>query len=119
MWGLDPRQRGIDIEDALAKTDYKDWYNVGAEQRGFFPLVDFQKGKNLVSLKSVDTTGSTWLGRMHEHIRDLGTRGAFVDGVPANMILDLRIQSGGAAAAQQLIEFGKQFGVTVIVKVFP
>ena len=49
----------------------------------------------------------------------LETRGAFVDGVPANMILDLRIQSGGAAAAQQLIEFGKQFGVTVIVKVFP
>jgi len=34
------------------------------------------------------------------------------------MILDLRVQPGGAAAADQLIEFGRARGVTVVVKEF-
>ncbi|MCD7045050.1 hypothetical protein LRQ11_12060, partial [Pseudomonas sp. MAFF 311095] len=82
-------QRGVDIESHLAKTEYSPqsgWYNVGAERNGYFPLVDFQNGNTLVSLKSVDTAGSTWLGRMQDHIIDLGANGAKVNGVPANMV---------------------------------
>ncbi len=84
VWNLKATDRGNAIEAALAKSDYKDWYNVGNSHNGYFPLVDFQKGNTLVSLKSVDTTGKTWLTRMETHIDDLATRGATVDGKAAN-----------------------------------
>lgn len=121
VWNLKPTERGTTIESYLAKNDYSPesgWYNVGAERNGYFPLVDFQNGNTLVSLKSVDTTGKTWLNRMQDHIIDLGTNGAKVNGVPASMALDLRVQPGGAAAAKSLIEFGREYNVTVIVKEF-
>jgi hypothetical protein len=60
---------------------------------------------------------------MMAHIRDLATRGATVDGTPATMILDIRVQPGGVAAAkslfQSLIRYGERRDVTVIVKEFP
>ena len=89
-----------------------------ARNGGFFPLVDFQKGNTLVSLKSVDTAGSTWMGRMQSHVKDLGTRGATVDGNPASMVLDLRVQPGGAVDAASLVQYGQKHGVTVMVKEF-
>jgi len=103
----------------LAGSDYKDWFHVGELKEGKFPLVDFQKDNNLVSLKTVDTRGATWLGRMQGHIDDLATSGATVNGNPANMILDLRVQPGGADVAQSLINYGRQQGVIVIIKEFP
>ncbi|KTB55901.1 MULTISPECIES: hypothetical protein [Pseudomonas] len=121
VWTLRPTQRGVDIESYLAKTEYSPqsgWYNVGAERNGYFPLVDFQNGNTLVSLKSVDTVGSTWLSRMQDHIIDLGTNGAKVNGLPANMVLDLRVQPGGSAAAKSLVEFGREYNVKVVVKEF-
>ena len=118
VWKLKPTVRGNAIEAALAKTDYKDWFNVGKLNRGYFPLVDFQKGNTLVSLKSVDTTGSTWMGRMSSHIDDLATRGATVDGQKANMVLDIRVQAGGAKDAASLIQYGRQQGANVVIKEF-
>lgn len=115
---LKPTARGTAIESNLAQTEYKDWFNVGQLNNGKFPLVDFQNGNTLVSLKSVDTTGSTWLSRMQDHIYDLGKNGATVNGNPATMVLDLRVQPGGTAAAQSLIQYGAQNNVTVIVKEF-
>ena len=37
---------------------------------------------------------------------------------PARMVLDLRVQPGGAAAAQPLIQYGAKNNVTVIIKEF-
>jgi len=76
VWQLDARRRGTEIEQRLAATEYDDWYNIGASHGGTFPLVDFQRGNTLVSLKTVDTTGKTWMARMRAHIRDLGRRGS-------------------------------------------
>lgn len=109
------------IESFVAKNDYSDTnglYKVDREKKGFFPLVDFQKGQNLVNLKTVDTTGSTWLSCMEDHIGDLGRNGATVSGKPANMILDLWVQSGGATDASQLIRFGRAINIAVVVKEF-
>jgi hypothetical protein len=119
VWKLSPFARGKAIEKQLAATEYKDWFHVGAEDNGFFELVDFQKGQTLVSLKSVDTAGKTWVGKMQAHIDDLAHRGAMVNDQPANMVLDIRVQPGGEQAAQRLVAYGKQNNVTVVVKEFP
>jgi hypothetical protein len=119
VWNLPPQMRGILIQSNLASTEYKDWYQVGASQNGFFVLVDFQKGNILVSLKTADTTGRGWLGDLQRHVKDLGASDATVNSQPATMVLDLRVQPGGAAAARVLIAYGKKFGVQVIVKEYP
>uniref|UniRef100_UPI004039F26D two-partner secretion domain-containing protein n=1 Tax=unclassified Variovorax TaxID=663243 RepID=UPI004039F26D len=116
IWNLQPMDRGILIEADLAQTEYKNWFNIGQLNNGKFPLVDFQNGNTLVSLKSVDTRGTTWIERMEQHIYELGSNGATVNGNPANMVLDIRVQSGGASAAQSLIQYGRQNNVTVIIK---
>ena len=100
-------------------TEYKDWYHIGAENNGKFDLVDFAKGSTLVSLKTVNTAGSTWLWRMQRHIRDLASRGALVGGDSARMVLDIRVPPGGAAAARELIGYGEEFGVTVVISELP
>ncbi|MBT1535686.1 DUF637 domain-containing protein [Ralstonia solanacearum] len=122
VWNLPPTDRGVAIESRLATTEYSaanGWYNVGAANNGYFPLVDFQNGTTLVSLKSVDTTGTSWQSRMETVINQLGAGRATVNGAPANMVLDLRVQPGGAAAAQYLVSYGAARGVTVIIKAFP
>lgn len=55
---------------------------------------------------------------MRTHIQELGRNGATVDDVRATMVLDLRVQPGGMRAAQSLIDFGKQFGVGVVIEEF-
>ena len=115
VWTKDERLRGLLIEKDLAKTAYKDWYHVGKTQNGWFPLVDFQRGKTLVSLKSVDTSGTHWMRTMQDHIDDLATRKATVRGRSATMVLDLRVQPGGAKAAESLVKYGQTQNITVVV----
>ena len=115
-WKYSPRTRGQKIEAHLAKTHYKGWYNVGNSRRGKFPLVDFQRGRTLVSLKTVDTRGKSWNKEMRAHIRDLGSRGATVSNRKARMVLDIRVKPGQVRAARHLIEYGKQHGVRVEVR---
>ncbi|WP_230680155.1 DUF637 domain-containing protein, partial [Ralstonia solanacearum] len=122
VWDLAPTTRGVAIESQLARTEYSPangWYNVGAANNGYFPLVDFQNGNTLVSLKSVDTTGSSWQPRMETVIDQLAAGRATVNGTAANMVLDIRVQPGGAAAAQSLVSYGAERGVIVNIKVFP
>lgn len=120
VWGLKPIARGSAIESQLAQTEYKNWFNVGQLNNGKFPLVDFQSGNNLVSLKSAETSGSNWLGNIQTHINDLATAKATVDGASANMILDLRVQPGGLNdATKSLVNYGYSRGVTVNIKEFP
>lgn len=57
VWALPENLRGTLIEKALSKSKYKDWFNVGSLDRGFFPEVDFaltsKAGAPLVSVKTV------------------------------------------------------------------
>jgi filamentous hemagglutinin len=121
VWRQAPTVRGNLIQNHLAATDYAGWFHVGAEHGGFFPLIDFQLGRKVVSLKTADTSAANWksaLMDLEKHIRDLGRRGVHIDGHLATPILDLRVQSGGAAAANSLIEFGLENKVQVIIKEF-
>jgi filamentous hemagglutinin len=106
------------IENGLAATEYRNWERVGALQGGKFPWFDFRLGNTLVSLKSVDTAGSTWPKRMKKHIRELARTG-FTIGTSdklAKNVLDIRVQPGGFNAAKELIDYGREYNVTVILK---
>ncbi len=129
VWKLDPKIRGRKIEDLLTpEYEAKGWLRTdffkndatgevfGADN---FPLVDFHKGDSLLSLKTIDTTGSTWMTRTQSHIKDLGKREATISGKPANMLLDIRVQSGGLLDANSLIKFGREHGVKVNISEFP
>ena len=118
VWKQHPTSRGNAIESHLAATEYKDWFNVGQLNNGKLPLVDFQKENFLVSLKTVDTSGASWTRDMRKHIDDLSSGRATVNDKPAAMVLDLRTQPGGAAAAQWLVEYGRVRGVAVRVSEF-
>ncbi|MBB3386679.1 filamentous hemagglutinin, partial [Rhizobium sp. BK609] len=121
VWSLNPIDRGNSIETSLAQTDYSSangWFRIGAERNGYFPLIDFQNGNTVVSVKTVDTTGSTWMSRIQNTIDELRRSDITVDGSPATKILDIRVQPGGIDAAQALVDYGRNQGITVLVKEF-
>lgn len=118
VWKLSPLVRGRLIEAHLAATEYKSWFNVGQLHNGKFPLVDFQKENVLISVKSVDTTGATWMRRMENHIVALGNTHATVDGKKATMILDLRVQPGGKTSAESLEKIAARYNVELRIKEF-
>jgi len=93
VWGRHQFDRGVRIESHLAATEYQDWYRVGAERGGFFELLDFQKGNNVVSLKTSNSTSAATFESLEAHIDDLAIR-PLVNGVPANAMLDLRVPKG-------------------------
>ncbi len=118
VWSEDPVIRGEQIERYLTDTDYAGWQNTNflrnpataTPEEPFgalvlngenFPLIDFQRGLDVVSLKTVDTNGLSWRTRMADHAKDLNVRSITVDGVAAIKTLDIRVQPGGFNAAQQ------------------
>jgi len=93
IWSRHQFVRGVRIESHLSATDYSGWYRVGKRQGGFFPLIDFQKGRNVVSLKTSNSLSAKTFESLEAHIDDLATR-PFVNGLPANTMLDLRVPRG-------------------------
>ncbi len=116
VWDLAPIARGMAIESRLAATEYASWGHIGAELGGKSAMFDFVKGNTLASLKTIDTTGTSWLKNTQATIRSLADSGAEIGGKPANIALDIRVQPGGSKAAQPLIDYGTKRGVTVTIK---
>ena len=112
-----PIQRGNAIEDHLAGTDYNGWTRVGSQDNGFSPAWDFNQGSTWVSLKTLDTGGSGWQTSMRSHIRELETWSSPTNPNAAK-VLDIRVQPGGAASAQSLIDYGASRGVQVRINEF-
>lgn len=135
--GVKPIQRGRQIQDSVFKNEYEahgwgntDKYEVWDDKLGDyvevkgqnFPLIDFHRGDEVVSLKSINTNGSGWIKRTEAHIEDLSKRGIIGSSgnpVPkANRMLDIRVQPGGLRQAEQLVEFGRLNGIKVTIKEF-
>ncbi|WP_235005538.1 hypothetical protein [Listeria monocytogenes] len=98
VWDLAPMQRGNKIEEILAKTEYKDWFNCGQLNNGKFPTIDFQLGNSVVSLKTIDPRLASYVdGKVNtkiiEYLEDL-SREITVAGNPAEKTLDVRIPKG-------------------------
>ncbi|WP_125562689.1 DUF637 domain-containing protein [Pseudoalteromonas rubra] len=135
--GVKPIQRGRQIQHSVFENEYKthgwgntDEYKIWSDKVGDyvdskgqnFPLIDFHRGDEVVSLKSINTNGSGWEQRTAAHIDDLSKRGIIgSSGNPipnANRTLDIRVQPGGYRDAQKLIQIGRDKGIKVIIKEF-
>jgi RHS repeat-associated protein len=99
----DATQRGNEIEDFLSQTEYKDWYNVGSSNNGFFEAIDFAKGGDVISLKSIDPIGKSGYYRLRNYVNKLDDAGEILIGNnPAKKILDIRVRPGAENMPVQL-----------------
>ena len=127
VWSLDERKRGQLIEENLANTEYSEangYYNIGQDRGGYFPVIDFQKGNEVISLKSIDprlpsyqNDGAT--NKIIEYI-DMLNPNAYeqieVNGIPATKILDIRIPPGtkGLLDMKEIIDAANAYPNTYI-----
>lgn len=95
-----PTDRGNIIEFILSTDEYEDWYYIGREYNGFFPVIDFQLGEFVVSLKTIDPRGyssSSLTSKISSYADQLVDRKIYRNGefVPvSNRYLDIRVPYG-------------------------
>lgn len=97
-WDLPPVIRGVAIEEILAMDEYKDWWHCGAERGGYYPVIDFQKDSEVISLKTIDLNAPSYQGNKGKttilsYINTLATKKLPLEG-EYTRILDIRIPQG-------------------------
>ncbi|MFD1988813.1 RHS repeat domain-containing protein, partial [Paenibacillus nicotianae] len=102
VWNtLTGTQRGEFIEEVLAEYDYKDWYQIGREYKGYFPVIDFQSNdRQVVSLKTVDPrsySSGALFTNLSNALKELASAKIVIAGEEVPMekrILDIRVPKG-------------------------
>ncbi len=124
VWKLKPTTRGKAIEKMLADTEYSDWWNCGASHNGYFPSVDFQKDLDVVSLKTLDPTLTSYSnGRGTKKIIsyiDALNRDIYIGKDRVNRILDVRIPRGtmGYLDIDEIRKYAYRRGITIQIQEF-
>lgn len=118
-------KRGNAIEELLAHTEYKDWWNCGTEMNGYFPVVDFSMGNDVVSLKTIDPTLKSYQNgkaydKIMEYIENLASSIIGTEGESFNKILDVRVPEGtiNMLNIDKLSETAVENGITLVIKEF-
>lgn len=98
IWDVgDDKIRGVAIENHLAKNDYDGWTPIGRADRNKFPLIDFQKGSEVVSLKTANSFYKANVQFLNEHMIELLQRTEVNDMPPTKRTLDLRVPDADTA----------------------
>ena len=123
LWNLvHPLKRGEYIEAALAKQDYSDWGHIAQTDR-WWPVVDFIKGQDVISVKSCDTRQtSNFVTKLMEDADKLDAMIMTNADVPiAKKMLDIRVQPGGGThpGLQQVKSYAEGLGLEVKIIEFP
>ncbi|MDI1451767.1 hypothetical protein [Polyangium sp. 6x1] len=129
VWKEGPVNRGRLIEEDLAKTEYDDWIHTdelpGYSSAKNYPVVDFAKDNQIVSLKTADTQLNSWYSKLRGDIRTLAdfTPPSNLASGNVSKILDLRVQPGGIELAGQklkdLANYAREYGIELRVKPYP
>jgi hypothetical protein len=106
------------------------WFHIGNEMNGYFPVIDFWKGNNVVSLKSIDPrlySGNGATNKLLKYLEDLEeTRFIVSDfgGVNAveltnlNKTLDVRVPAGTSNLIDVSYLNGFANNVKIVLKEF-
>ncbi len=122
IWRMKPFARGRLIEEALAKTHYKDYLwtvdipTANGKPNYFWPYFDFIKGNKVVSVKT--TTATSGFGNIKRNILDLAlyVKGNTTNGgtIINNVDLDIWVPEGyDRNLLNGIINFGEQNGINV------
>ena len=124
VWKLDPKIRGKAIEKILADTEYSDWWNCGASLGGYYPVVDFQRDLEVVSLKSIDPSLPSYRNgkgtdKIIDYI-DALNRDITIEGVPVSRTLDIRIPKGtkGYLNVDEILGYADEKGIIIKIGEF-
>jgi hypothetical protein len=128
VWKMSPRDRGRLIQDALAETDYKGWFQPDdITKRRNWPLIDFitNDHSHSVSLKTYDPVTKrfqdlTTMEDMLDHVEDLAFN------APGKRVtLDVRMPPGTPPQVMKdvadvvRLKVGRVPGFSVVVKTYP
>jgi hypothetical protein len=115
VWALPEHLRGVLIEQTLANTLYKGWFNAGQLNQGFFPDIDFAittpgtGPQQRASVKSVNTRTKGYEKQLNEtlpeHIETIvtSTKNDIKAGNrPAHTTVDIRVPPGSAVPISDL-----------------
>ncbi len=97
---ISPTQRGRIIEEIKARTEYKNYGNVGKAKGGNFEAIDFANSKEVIQLKTLDTNAPSYTGdkvyrKIEDYARELSGRGKIrVEGKEVTKILDITVPKG-------------------------
>lgn len=123
IWKLNPFDRGNAIELDLAATEYKNWYYIGRERNGFFPVIDFQNGKEVVSLKTVSRQDmSSAIDDLEDIIDELSLADIDIDGIEVPVgarILDVRVPPGASTQLNSLKAYSQTRGIKLKITEYP
>ena len=119
IWDIDGRVRGEAIENHLAATDYSGWTPIGRADRGYFPLIDFQKGSEVISLKTAGSYYKQNVRDLQGHMIDLA-QSVEVNDAATKKTLDLRVPDEDTARLyrKSLSSMARRTGVNLNISVF-
>ena len=113
VWALKPTLRGIEIENYLAGTEYKDFTHVGKLNNGYFPVVDFVDFETGTAVSVKTSYSNRSLPSLYRHLNDLAFRVRLNGEHPCNTILDLRVLPGTQNQFKGLVTQGRKLGIDV------
>lgn len=93
-------QRGKIFEEIKARTEYKEYWNVGKTNGGTFEAVDFADSKEVIQLKTMDTNAPSYQGnkvykKIDDYARELSNhKDIKIDSKEAIKILDITVPKG-------------------------
>ncbi|WP_103071871.1 hypothetical protein [Aquimarina sediminis] len=127
MWDLHPFSRGRLIEEALAKTHYKDYLwtvnipTANGKPNYFWPYFDFIKGNKVVSVKT--TTATSGFGNIKKNIQDLATyvKGSATNGgiIINDVDLDIWVPEGyNQSLLDEVINLARQLDINLNILEF-
>ncbi len=112
------------IERFLAATEYKTWYYIGNEYNGYYPVIDFQDGTKVVSLKTLDPTSSSYTTeQVFKIIEGYAEKLADFDVYQGTIlcddrILDIRVPTGTKSMIDmsRIKELADDLGITIRIE---
>ena len=117
-WKRVPTLRGDMIEQFLARTEYKNWTHVGADNNGFGKGYDFSRKvvnrgymADAISFKTTDPRLPNWKKTITDAIKDVVNTDSIPDGTRVNTrIIDIRVPKDTLASIQSTVEEFKERG---------
>ena len=121
IWSKSALIRGKEGEMYVASTEYRTWYHIGNECNGYYPVIDFQKDRTIVSFKTLNPSSKSYtpekvLDTISNYAEALGDFSLYNGTDWCNeKILDIRVPKGmsGQIDMQEVDDISKEFDIII------